>query len=138
MTPVDKGIVAQYITFRVARQDFAMEASCIRGLLPLHDLVMLAGPHQWVVGIAAIRERDFPVIDLRAKLGIRHGTRGRRPCIVAVELSGPRLVGFIADRVSDVIELRNHDPASNTVRISGRTRRVFNAEILAEDVALSL
>ena len=131
--------MGQYITFRVARQDFAMDATRIRGLLPLHDMLLLDEPQQWIVGIAAIRGRDFPVVDLRGKLGIRHGSHGRHPCVIAVEVAGPRLIGFIADRVSEVISLRNPDLSSGTLRIAGRTRRILDPDkILTEQVALSL
>jgi len=116
-----------------------MDASCVRGLLPVQDMLMLDEPQQWIVGIAAIQGRDFPVIDLRGKLGIRHASVGRRPCIVVVEIAGPRLAGFVADRVSDVIELRSPDPEARTIRVSGRTRRILDPQkILTEEVALSL
>ncbi len=129
----------QFITFRVARHDFAMDATRVRGLLPLHDLVSLDRPQEWIVGIAAIRGRDFPVVDLRGKLGIPNGSHGRTPCVVVVEVAGSRLVGFIADRVSEVIQLRKPDLSHGRLRISGRTRRIFDPDkILSEDVAFSL
>ena len=116
-----------------------MDATRVRGLLPLHDMAMLDEPQQWIIGIAAIRGHDFPVVDLGGKLGIRRGSQGRHPCVVAVEIAGPRLVGFIADRVSDVISIRNPDLSAATMRIAGRTRRVLNPDqILTEEVALSL
>ena len=114
-----------------------MDAMRIRGLLPLHDMQLLDQPQQWIVGIAAIRGRDFPVVDLCEKLGVRHSSHGRTPCIVAVEVAGARLIGFIADRVSEVITLRNPDLSSGTLRIAGRTRRIFDPDkILSEEVAL--
>jgi chemotaxis signal transduction protein len=99
----------------------------------------LEQPQEWITGIAAIRGRDFPVVDLRGKLGIRQGTHGRSPCVIAVEVTGPRLIGFVADRVSEVIELRKPDLAHGTLRIAGRTRRIFDPDqILRDEVALSL
>ncbi len=114
-----------------------MDATVIRGLLPVHDIVMLDEPQQWIVGIAAIRGRDFPVVDLRGKLGIAHGSHGRQPCVVVVEIAGPRLVGFIADRVSEVMEIRKPDLSNGTLRIAGRTRRVLDPQkILTEEAVL--
>ena len=135
----DKRIVGQYITFRVARQDFVMNAARIRGLLPVHDVVPLDRPQEWITGIAAVRGRDFPVIDLRGKLGIPRGSRGRQPCVVVVEVAGPRLAGFIADRVSGVITIRQADPSATSMRIAGRTRRVLDPDqILTDEVALKI
>ncbi len=129
--------MGQYITLRVARQDFIMDATRVRGLLPVDDVLPLDPPQEWIIGIAAIRGHDFPVVDLRGKLGIAKGSHGRTPCIVVVEVAGPRLVGFIADRVSEVLNLRNVDAAAKTMRITGRTRRVLDPDqILTDEVVL--
>ena len=127
--------------FRVARQDFAMDASRIRGVLPGHDLVATpastpAGdPHlpAWLCGIASLRGRDFPVIDLRGKLALAHGSHGRAPCIVAVEISaaeGPQLVGFVADRVSEVVKVREHDIRRGKLHTGGRPRRILDPDVV--------
>ncbi len=116
-----------------------MDATRIRGLLPIHDITLLDNPQEWIIGIAAIRGRDFPVVDLRGKLGIPKGSLGRTPCVVAVEVAGPKLIGFVADRVSEVITLRKPDLSGGNLRIMGRTRRIFHPDrILTEEVAFSL
>jgi purine-binding chemotaxis protein CheW len=131
--------VGQFITFRVARQDFVMDATRIRGLLPVHDMVVLDKPQLWVTGIASIRGHDFPVVDLRGKLGIARGSLGRQPCVVVVEVAGSRLVGFIADRVSEVLNLRHVDPGARTLRIAGRTRRMLDPDqMLTDEVSLEI
>ncbi len=124
----------KYLTFRVARQDFAMLAECVRGILPMHELAPLETAHEWICGFAAVGGRDFPVVDLRAKLGIAHGSHGREPFIVVVE-AGTRLVGFVADRVSEVIAVRQRDFRRGMVRTQGRPRRVLEPEgiMKAED-----
>jgi purine-binding chemotaxis protein CheW len=121
----------KYLTFRVARQGFAMDVASIRGFLPLHDLASVEPPHVWLRGFAALGGRDFPVIDLRSKLGLAHGTHGPQACIVVVETEaedGPRLAGFVADRVSEVIELRARDIRNGIARPRGRPRRVLDAD----------
>lgn len=117
----------KYLTFRVARQDLVMSADCVRGILPVHELVALETPHQWVCGFASVGGRDFPVIDLKAKLGIARGSLGREPFIVAFETRG-RLLGFIADRVSDLLDLRPRDFRNGALRTHGRPRRVLDPD----------
>lgn len=117
----------KYLTFRVARQDFAMNADSVRGILPLHEMVALETPHPWICGFTAVGGRDLPVLDLRAKLGIAHGSHGREPFIVVVETEG-RLAGFIADRVSEVLDLRARDFRNGAVRGHGRPRRVLDPD----------
>jgi chemotaxis signal transduction protein len=136
----------QYLLFRVARQDFAMEAAHVRGIVPALELIpseFPQGPHhpqgpQWTCGFVTFQGVLVSVVDLRGKLGIAHGTQGRTPCIVVVETpadSGLRLIGFVADRVSDIVKLRLIDFRNGTVRTSGRPRRVLDPrQLLSESI----
>jgi chemotaxis signal transduction protein len=122
----------KYLTFRVARQDFAMLADCIRGILPMHEMISLETQHEWICGFATIGGHDFPVVDLRAKLGIAHGSHGREPFIVVVETAG-RLAGFVADRVTEVVDLRSRNFRGGMARTQGRPRRILDpAQIVGE------
>ena len=119
-----------------------MDASRVRGIMPAQELVPIDTPHPWICGFAALLGRDFPVVDLRGKLGIARGSHGRLPCVVVVEVmarSGTRLLGFVADRVSDIVTLRDRDFHHGTVRTGGRSRRVLDPnEILSEEELLTL
>jgi len=72
-----------------------------------------------------LRGQSFPVIDLRVKLGLRHGSQGRNPSIVVVE-TGSGLAGFFADRVSEIIYARAHEYRGGKIRI-GRPREILDA-----------
>ncbi len=136
----DKRSVGQYMTFRIARQGFALDVTRVRGLLPMHDMIALDVPEGWILGIAAFRGVDFPVVDVRGKLGIAHGSHGRQPCIVAVDVSTPygtQIAGFIADRISEVITVRSLNIQDGSIRISGRPRRIFNPDVLCGEIELS-
>ncbi len=104
----------------------------VRGILPVNQ--MTTGPaHEWICGFAAVGGRDFPVVDLRAKLAIPHGSHGREPFIIVVQHDG-RLAGFIAERVSEVLELRARDFRNGMVRTHGRARRVLEpSQIMNEE-----
>jgi purine-binding chemotaxis protein CheW len=130
----------QFITFRVARQDFIMDATRLRGLIAASEVTPLEMQTPWIIGVASLRGRDFPVVDLRGKLNIPEGSSGRMPCVIVVEVSssnGPRLIGFVADLVSEVLTLRPRDLQRSAVRISGRARRMLNPDsILTEEELL--
>ena len=126
----------KYLTFRVARHDFAMPVGAVRGLLPAREMERVGalspallrhfGP--FTCGFASLRGTGFPVMDLRARLGLAHGSYGRQPCIVAVEVGssiGPRLVGFIADRVSGTVRAGARDFSHGKLRVGGRMRDLF-------------
>ena len=88
---------------------------------------------EWTCGFAALKGRAFPVIDLRAKLGIEIGSTGRQPCIVVVEVAsrmGPQLGGFVADRLSEVVMARERDFSRGKLRGAGRPRQVLDPDVL--------
>jgi chemotaxis signal transduction protein len=123
----------KYLTFRVARQDFAMNAESVRGILPMHELIAREASHEWLCGSAAIGGRDVPVIDLKIKLGIAEAAQGREPFIIIVAARG-RLAGFIADRVSEVLDVRQRDFRNGALRGHGRLRRVLDSDqIITEE-----
>jgi chemotaxis signal transduction protein len=118
-----------YLTFRVARQDLAMEAACIRGILPLTDLEPAAAGRSGLLGLASLKGQMVGVIDLRSRLGLAHAGQGSQPKIVVLEFTaGTRqlLLGFVADRISDVVIYRDRDLRSGALRGKGRPRRLID------------
>ena len=131
----------QYLTFRIARQDFAMEIRVVRGILPSRDMEKVRQPWpaliscfgDWICGFATLRGTDLPVIDLRSKLDLPRASQGRNRCIVAIEVptpDGPMLAGFLADRVTDVVQARECDFSNGKLRVSGRLRRLIEPGML--------
>jgi len=103
----------RYITFRIARLDFAIPADCVRRIYP-------------------IQERDLvriPIIDLRAKLGLPHASQGRETYVIAVEVE-ERVVGFIVDRLCGVVKARERDFNLGKLCVSGRPREVLDPKRL--------
>lgn len=122
-----------YLTFRVARQDLAMEAACIRGILPLTDLEPASAGRSGLLGLTSLKGQMVGVIDLCSRLGLTHAGQGSQPKIVVLELtSGARqhLLGFVADRISDVVVYRDRDLRSGALRGKGRPRRLVDFDQL--------
>lgn len=126
----------RYLTFRVARQDFAIDAERVRAILPSHELVTVPGTRPSFAGIASLGGRPLAVFDLSVKLGLRHASQGRRPRIVVIDVAvgeGRRLAGFIADRVSDVVIFRDRDFSHGAFRGNGRPRRLLDPDQVASE-----
>jgi chemotaxis signal transduction protein len=130
----------QYLTFRLAGQHLAIRADCVRGILPLHELAVFSeaglGQAHSAAGFASLGGQGFPVIDLRRKLRIAAPARGREPMIVVLKQSAPegQLVGFVADRVSGVIDARERDYRHGKLHTSGRPRRVLDPDAIVVSV----
>jgi chemotaxis signal transduction protein len=99
----------------------------------MHEVIAIDARHPWLIGFAAVGGAGFPVIDLREKLGIAPGPRGREQLIVAIATTG-RIFGFVADRVSEVVNLRARDFRDGVVRTIGRARKVLDPNrIMSEE-----
>jgi len=129
-----------YLTFRVARQDLAMKAACIRGILPLTDLEPVTGGRTGLLGLTSLKGQLVSVIDLRTRLGLAHTGQGSQPKIVVLELTaGTRqhLIGFVADRICDVIVYRDRDLRSGALRGKGRSRKLIDFDQLVSEHELA-
>ena len=117
-----------------------MEAACIRGILPLTDLEpTAAGPSGWL-GIISLKGQVVGVIDLRSRLQLPHAGQGSRPKIVILELTaGTRqhLLGFVADRISDLVVYRDRDLRSGALRGKGRPRKLIDFDQLVSENELA-
>ena len=125
-----------YLTFRVARQDFAIQAACIRGILPLTDLEPVASGLSGMLGVTTLKGQVVGVIDLRSRLCLPHTGQGSAPKIVILELTaggGGHLLGFVADRISDVVNYRDRDLRSGALRGKGRPRKLVHFDQLVTE-----
>ena len=128
-----------YLTFRVARQDLAMEAGRVRGILPLSELEPMPGVRPGLLGITSLKGQVIGVIDLRSKLQLPHASQGSQPKIVILELTAgthQHLAGFVADRISDVVVYRDRDLRSGTLRGKGRPRKLVDFDQLVSEEEL--
>ena len=117
-----------------------MEAGCIRGILPLTDLELTATERSGFLGLTSLKGQMVGVIDLRTRLGLPHAGQGSAPKIVILELTaGTRqhLLGFVADRISDVVVYRDRDLRSGSLRGKGRPRKLVDFDLLVSEAELA-
>jgi len=111
-----------------------MDVSRVRALIPPHQMTRFESTHPWLLGFASSQGRDVPVVDLRAKLGLAAGMRGRQPIVVIVTAGKERLSAFLADRVSEMVVLRERDFRRGSAMVNGRPRKILDADsILTEE-----
>lgn len=116
-----------------------MEAACVRGILPLTDLEPAAAGRAGLLGITSLKGQMVGVIDLRSRLQLPPASQGSEPKIVVLELTaGSRLhlLGFVADRISDVVIYRDRDLRSGALRGKGRPRKLIHFDQLVSEKEL--
>ena len=99
---------AQYITFKLGDELFAINVSQVREVLELSLITKVPGAPDYLRGVVNVRGKATPVVDLRCKFGLptTPDTVNSRIVVMELELDGEQtIVGGIADSVHEVVEL---------------------------------
>ncbi|MGE4497076.1 MAG: chemotaxis protein CheW, partial [Deferribacterales bacterium] len=94
----------RFISFEIDGHGYAIEIHRINEIIRLPDFVAVPGLESYVMGIFSLREKVIPLMSLHRKFGKkeRPDTEDTRVVIIEIEKT---LVGFIADRVSEVLSV---------------------------------
>jgi purine-binding chemotaxis protein CheW len=99
---------AQYITFKLGDELFAINVSQVREVLDLSLVTKVPTAPPYMRGVVNVRGSAIPVVDLRLKFGLPQApdTVQTRIVVLELELDGePVVLGGLADSVHEVIEL---------------------------------
>jgi len=100
--------IAQYITFKLGDELFAINVSQVREVLELSLITKVPSAPDYMRGVVNVRGKATPVVDLRLKFGLcaTPDTVNSRIVVMDLELDGERtIVGGLADSVHEVVEL---------------------------------
>jgi purine-binding chemotaxis protein CheW len=98
----------QYLLFRLLDEEYGVEISRVREIVPFGAVTRVPKREPWVLGVMNLRGRVVPVVDLAVKFGRAERPLTARTCIVLVELvlgGQPCIVGIVADAMSRVATL---------------------------------
>lgn len=99
---------AQYITFKLGDELFAIDVAQVREVLELPLITHVPTAPAYMRGVVNVRGKAVPVVDLRMKFGLPPvaDTLASRIVVMELDLDGEAtVVGGIADSVHEVIEL---------------------------------
>jgi purine-binding chemotaxis protein CheW len=99
---------AQYITFKLGDEVFAINVAQVREVLELPQITKVPTAPDYMRGVVNVRGKAVPVVDLRLKFGLPAtcDTINSRIVVLELELDGETtVIGGIADSVHEVIEL---------------------------------
>ncbi|HXN49508.1 MAG TPA: chemotaxis protein CheW [Bryobacteraceae bacterium] len=118
---------AQYITFRLGDELFAIGVGQVREVLEIARITRVPTAPDYMRGVVNVRGKAIPVVDLRRRFGLAPAadTLTTRIIVMELELDGETtILGGVADSVHEVIELEpgEIDPAP---RIAMRWRTEF-------------
>lgn len=99
---------AQYMTFRLGDELFAIGVSQVREVLEIARITRVPTAPDYMRGVVNVRGKAIPVVDLRRRFGLAPApdTLHTRIIVMELELDGETtILGGVADSVHEVIEL---------------------------------
>ncbi len=112
------------LTFDIAGETFALEASIVREILDLLPETAVPGARPFVSTVINFRGKVIPLADIRFAFGMPPAppTIDSRIVVLEVDLEGaPTLVGLRTDKVNEVLTLmRDHSEAPPRVGMKWR------------------
>jgi purine-binding chemotaxis protein CheW len=106
--PVAQAATAQYLTFALGREVFAMDIRSVREIIQYGAMTAVPLMPDFVRGVINLRGAVVPVIDLQARFGRPAAEVSKKTCIVIFDgqRDGERVeLGLMVDAVSEVIDI---------------------------------
>lgn len=100
--------VTQVVTFKVDDRVFGTPVNAVREIRGWQPATALPNAEPHVLGVLNLRGSIIVVYDLRARLGLGPTERSRSTVTIVVD-TGTRLVGILADAVSDILDVEPED-----------------------------
>ena len=126
---------AQYLTFKLRDEMFAIDVLQVREVLDLSNITKVPRAPDFMRGVINVRGSVVPVIDLRLKFGLpkTENTIDTRIVVMELNLEGEQaLLGAMADSVHDVMDLMP-DQIEDPPKIGARWRTEFIKGIGKQD-----
>ena len=110
MEDTDMATSAQYLTFLLDGELFAVDISKIREVLEFTSVTKVPRTPPFMRGVINLRGSVVPVIDMRAKFHMSKTEKTVNTCIIILEIvleDGITVMGALADSVQEVMELNS-------------------------------
>jgi purine-binding chemotaxis protein CheW len=104
--------IAQYMTFRLGNELFALNVAQVRDVLEMSPITRVPTAPAYMRGVVNVRGKAIPVVDLRLRFGLPPAaeTLSTRIMVMELMLDGEvTMLGGLADSVHEVIEIQPRD-----------------------------
>lgn len=110
--PLRKGSADKHLIFSLGAEEFGIEVLAIKEIIGMQDITPVPTMPRHIKGVINLRGQVIPVVDLSLKFSLEPQPYTYRTCIIVVRsrgVSGDRLIGAIADGVSEVLTISEDD-----------------------------
>jgi purine-binding chemotaxis protein CheW len=96
---------AKFVTFHLDREEYALPIAQVQEINRVGEITKVPNAPAHVIGVINLRGKILPVIELKKRLNLGTTTAVDKHSRVVVAEQGPRLIGLLVDRVSQVINI---------------------------------
>ena len=105
----------RYLRFIVADLNLAIQLDQVYEVVEVPPITKVPRPARHIEGLANLRGKTVPVVDLRKRLGIVNPTTGgTRRMIIARPAGRSELLGFIVDSVGEILSVGESEAPART------------------------
>lgn len=118
---------AQYLTFRLGEEVFAIEISKVREVLDFTTVTKVPRMPEFLRGVINLRGSVVPVVDMKLKFALEKTEKTVNTCVIIMDIAldgGQTILGALADSVQEVVELEP-DKIEPAPRIGTRLKTEF-------------
>jgi len=108
MSNINVSDLAQYLTFKLEDEIFAIDVYQVREVLDMEKITKVPQSPDYMRGVINVRGSVVPIVDLRIKFGLpeTQTTQDTRIVVMEIEIDDDiAVIGSIADSVNEVMEL---------------------------------
>lgn len=98
----------ELLTFRIAKQEYALDIMSVREIRGWTHATPLPHAPRYMKGVINLRGTVLPVMDLSVRLGLAKQKQNERNVIIVVKLEDT-MTGLLVDAVSDIVALSPDD-----------------------------
>ena len=102
------GNIQQFISFRVAEEEFAIDIMAVREIKGWTETTTLPNQPEYLLGVLNLRGTIVPIFDLRCRFGMGLTTATRMHVVIIVSVLN-RTIGLLVDAVSDILTVNSAD-----------------------------
>lgn len=100
----DDNLEDMYLTFGVDVEEYGVGIVYVTEIVGMQKIMEVPDVPHFIRGVINLRGKVIPVMDVRARFGMKEEAYNERTVIVVLEVEGIP-IGLIVDRVSDVLEI---------------------------------
>lgn len=101
-------LAGKYMIFKLSGVEYGVEAMRTLEVISMLKTTPVPRMPDYVRGIAELRGKEVPIVDLRSKLGLKPARDTDETCIIIIDISqdGERaLAGIVVDNIPEVLDI---------------------------------